>query len=49
MLGMLQDDREWEMVLEEAASTRSCANQVGLLVTIALFNNSAVESDFIKS
>ena len=40
-LGMLQDDREWEMVLEEAASTRSCANQVGLFVTIALFNNPA--------
>ena len=38
---MLQDDREWEMVLEEAASTRSCANQVGLFVTIALFNNPA--------
>ena len=40
-LGMLQDDREWVMVLEEAASTRSCANQVGLFVTIALFNNPA--------
>merc|ERR1712020_449659 len=40
-LGMLQDDSEWEMVLEEAASTRSCANQVGLFVTIALFNNPA--------
>ena len=40
-LGLLQDDREWEMVLEEAASTRSCANQVGLFVTIALFNNPA--------
>ena len=40
-LGLLQDDREWEMVLEDAASTRSCANQVGLFVTIALFNNPA--------
>ena len=27
-LGMLQDDHEWEMVLEEATSTRSCKNQV---------------------
>ena len=27
-LGMLQDDHEWEMVLEEAASTSSCKNQV---------------------
>ena len=27
-LGMLQDDHEWEMVLEEASSTRSCKNQV---------------------
>ena len=27
-LGLLQDDHEWEMVLEEATSTRSCKNQV---------------------
>ena len=40
-LGMLQDDHEWEMVLEEASSTRSCKNQVGLFVTIALFNSPA--------
>ena len=40
-LGMLQDDHEWEMVLEEATSTRSCKNQVGLFVTIALFNHPA--------
>ena len=39
LLGLLQDDREWEMALEEAASTRTCCNQIGLFVTIALFNN----------
>ena len=41
LLGLLQDDREWEMALEEAASTRTCCNQIGLFVTIALFNNPA--------
>ena len=40
-LGLLQDDREWELALEEAAATRSCSNQIGLFVTIALFNNPA--------
>ena len=40
-LGLLQDDGEWELVLEEAASTRTCSNQIGLFVTIALFNNPA--------
>ena len=39
--GMLQDDHEWEMVLEEASNTRSCKNQVGLFVTIVLFNSPA--------
>ena len=41
LLGLLQDDREWEMALEEAAATRTCSNQIGLFVTIALFNNPA--------
>jgi hypothetical protein len=36
-LGMLQDDREWEMALEDAAEVRSCKNQLGLFVTIALW------------
>ena len=36
-LGMLQDDKEWEMALEDAADVGTCKNQLGLFVTIALW------------
>ena len=36
-LGMLQDDHEWEIVLEEAGSNTSCSNIRNLYVTIALW------------
>ena len=39
--GMLQDDAEWELVLEEATGTQNCQNQIGLFVTLALFNSPA--------
>ena len=47
-LGLLQDDREWELALEEAAATRSCSNQIGLFVTIAIFNNPADPSSLFE-
>ena len=40
-LGMLQDDREWEMALEDAANVGTCKNQLGLFLTIALWCNPA--------
>jgi hypothetical protein len=36
-LGMLQDDREWEMALEDAREVGTTKNQLGLFVTIALW------------
>ena len=36
-LGMLQDDHEWEIVLEEAGSNTSCSNIRNLYLTIALW------------
>ena len=47
-LGLLQDDREWELALEEAAATRSCSNQIGLFVTIAIFNNPSDPSSLFE-
>ena len=36
-LGMLQDDHEWEIVLEEAGSNTSCSNIRNLFIIIALW------------
>ena len=36
-LGMLQDDHEWDIVLEDAGNNASCANIISLFITIALW------------